>query len=158
MTIKDTGCCPPFDPSPWKGKTIVWKDKLFVKESIFTVFYMPFFFGRKMVKLMKAATKAGAKFTPEITLSDHTSKWNMNLFCPVSKKIPGYKHVRLSGKYYAEVYEGPYKDTQKWVNDYRKKTAKKGLKIVKWYMWYTACPACAKAYGKNYVVILCKVK
>ena len=22
-TVKDTGCCPPFDPAPWDGQTVV---------------------------------------------------------------------------------------------------------------------------------------
>jgi hypothetical protein len=33
----------------------------------------------------------------------------------------------------------------------------KGKTMKRMYFFYTTCPACAKAYGKNYVVILAEV-
>ena len=38
-------CCPKFNPEPWDGKTLEWKDKLFIKDKVFTFFYMPVNFG-----------------------------------------------------------------------------------------------------------------
>jgi hypothetical protein len=35
--------------------------------------------------------------------------------------------------------------------------AARGRKLEKLYFSYTTCPACAKAYGKNYVVLFAKV-
>jgi hypothetical protein len=33
----------------------------------------------------------------------------------------------------------------------------KGKDAKKFYFFYTTCPACAKVYGKNYVVILAEI-
>ncbi len=33
----------------------------------------------------------------------------------------------------------------------------KGFALKKLYFSYTTCPACAKAYGKNYVVLFAKI-
>ncbi|MEI7502865.1 MAG: hydrolase, partial [Paludibacter sp.] len=89
-------------------------------------------------------------------LSDHTSAWNMDLYLAVDKEIPGTENVKLSGTFYSKVYEGPFKETDKWVKDFERTTKEKGIKTGKMYMWYTTCPKCAKVYGKNYIVILAK--
>ena len=90
-------------------------------------------------------------------LSDHTSKWNMDIYVAVNKEIPNAENVTLSGKYLFKVYEGPFSDTKKWCEDFEKYAKGKKLKMGKGYMWYTTCPKCAKKYGKNYVVIVGEV-
>jgi len=50
------------------------------------------------------------------------------------------------------------KDTGKWGKDYEEIIHAKGMKVKTWYMWYTACPKCAKKYGKNYVAIIAEVE
>jgi hypothetical protein len=30
----DTKCCPKFDPDPWQGKELIWKDKPLIKETV----------------------------------------------------------------------------------------------------------------------------
>lgn len=90
-------------------------------------------------------------------LSDHTSKWNMNIYMAVDKEIPGSNTVRLSGRMLSKTYEGPFRDTGKWCKDFQSYAKGKGLEIKKWYMWYTTCPKCAKKYGKNYVVIMARI-
>ena len=37
----DTQCCPKFDPEPWHDKEIIWKDKLFVKDTMPQFMHMP---------------------------------------------------------------------------------------------------------------------
>lgn len=156
--IEDTGCCAPFDPTPWDGKTFVWKNKRFVKASVFTFFYMPLNFGRVITKLFKKVVAAKAVAKSNLCLSDHTSKWNMDIYVEVTKEVPGAENVLLSGKFMSKVYEGDYKDTEKWCKDFEKWVWSKKYKIKKWYMWYTTCPKCAKAYGKNYTVIMAEIK
>lgn len=150
-------CCPKFDPAPWDGKMIKWKDKHFVKDKVFTIFYMPMNFGGVIKKLMKKIESVNAKCPDWLALSDHTSKWNMDLYVAVDKKIPNTENVTLSGKFLSKVYEGPYTDTGKWCKDFESFAKTKNKDIKKQYMWYTTCPKCAKKYGKNYVVILGKV-
>lgn len=148
------GCCPKFDPEPWEGKTFEWKEKKFIKDKVFTLFYMPMNFGSVIKKLMKKIDAAGGKCEEWMGLSDHTSKWNMDLYLAVDKEVPGTENVTLSGKYFSKVYEGPYKNTGKWCKDYDNVAKEKDLKIKKQYMWYTTCPKCAKKWGKNYVVVI----
>jgi hypothetical protein len=159
MTTKtdSSECCPKFDPKPWDGTMLDWTNKRFIKDKVFTLFYMPMNFGAAMKRLMGTIEKAGATVPDYVCLSDHTSKWNMDLYLAVDKEIPGATNTTLSGKFLCRVYEGPYKDTGKWCKDFENYAQGKGLNIKKWYMWYTTCPKCAKKYGKNYVVIIGQV-
>ncbi len=150
-------CCPEFDPKPWDEKTFEWKNKTFIKDNVFTFFYMPLNFGSVMKRLNEKVEKANAKMPDWLCLSDHTSKWNMDLYLAVDKEIPDAENVTLSGKFMSKVYEGPYRDTGKWLKDFEEYLTSKNLTSKKTYMWYTTCPKCAKKYGKNYVVIVAEV-
>jgi hypothetical protein len=153
---KDT-CCPKFDPAPWDDKIFDWNGKRFIKDKVFTIFYMPMNFGPVIKRLDAQVRGAGATMPDSLCLSDHTSKWNMDLYLAVDKEIPGADNVTLSGKFLSKVYEGPYNDTGKWCEDFKLFAKNKNLSIDKWFMWYTTCPKCAKKYGKNYVVVVAKV-
>jgi hypothetical protein len=150
-------CCPRFDPVPWDGKTIEWKDKMFVRDKVSTAFHIPLNFGSVMKRLNEKVEKANAKMPDWLCLSDHTSKWNMDVYLAVDREIPGSRNVTMSGRFLTKVYEGPFKDTGKWCDDFSEFAKAKGKDIKKLYMWYTTCPKCAKNYGKNYVVILGEV-
>jgi len=151
-------CCPPFEPAPWEDKIIEWDKKMFIKSHACTIFYMPLNFGGVMRKLDKLVRQAGATVPDYLGLSDHTSKWNMDLYLAVDKNVAGADNVTLSGKFYSRVYEGPFRDTDKWCKDYASVVKSKGMTVKKWYMWYTTCPKCAKKYGRNYTVIIGKVE
>ena len=151
-------CCPKFEPAPWDGKLLQWDDKKFIKDKVFTLFYMPMTFGKVMKRLDEKVRKAGATMPDWLCLADHTSKWNMNVYLAVDREIGGAENVRLSGKFLSKVYEGPFQNTGKWCKDFEKFAESKNLKIKKWYMWYTTCPKCAKKYGKNYVAVIAQVE
>ncbi|MFH0891644.1 MAG: hydrolase [Candidatus Falkowbacteria bacterium] len=154
---KNQECCPKFDPAPWDGKVFEWEGKKFIKDKVFTLFFMPINFGA-VIKRMVAKTEAAEAATPEnLCLSDHTSKWSMDLYLAVDKDVPGAKNITLSGKFLSKVYEGPFKDTGKWREDFGKYAKEKGMTVGKMYMWYTTCPKCEKKYGHNYVAILAEV-
>jgi hypothetical protein len=150
-------CCPKFEPAPWDGKTFEWENKRFIKDRVFTLFYMPVTFGSAMKRMMSKVEQAGAAMPDYLCLSDHTSKWNMDVYLAVSKEVPGAANTSLSGKFLSKVYEGNFKETGTWSKDFKNYATGLGHTISKWYMWYTTCPKCAKKYGKNYVVILTKV-
>ena len=147
-------CCPKFDPAPWDGKVFDWDNKKFIKDKVFTLFYMPVNFGAVMVRMNKKLEKIGTKMQDGLCLSDHTSMWNMDLYFAVDKEIPDAENVTLSGKFLAKVYEGAFKDTGKWTKDFEDYARGQNREVKKMYMWYTTCPKCAKKYGKNYVVII----
>ncbi len=154
--MKKETCCPKFDPNPWNEKKFEWDNKKFIKDKVFTLFYMPMNFGAVIKRMMGKIENAGAKTPDWMGLSDHTSKWNMGLYVAVDRVIPGAENTTISGEFFSKVYEGPYKDTGKWCKDFEDFVKGKNLNIKKWYMWYTTCPKCAKKYGKNYVVIIGK--
>ncbi|MDD2641949.1 MAG: hydrolase [Bacteroidales bacterium] len=153
----DFECCPRFNPKPWDDVVLEWNDKQFVKASVCTIAFMPLNFGMVIRKLFKAIEKAGATAQDYLCLSDHTSKWNMDIYIAVDKSVPGVENKLLSGTFYSRVYEGPFRDTDKWCRDFQAKAAEKELHVDKWYMWYTTCPKCAKKYGENYVAVIAKV-
>jgi hypothetical protein len=142
---------------PWDEKLFEWNNKKFIKENVSTFFHVPLNFGGVMKKLDEKVRDAHAIIPDGICLSDHTSKWNMNLYLAVDKEIPGAENMTFSGKFLSKVYEGPFQDTGKWCKDFEIFASSKGMKISKWLMWYTTCPKCAKKYGKNYVVIVAQV-
>jgi len=157
MSDQNEECCPKFDPVPWDGKVLEWGNKKFIKGKVFTLFFMPVNFGSVIVKLMAKVKDAGAGTPENLCLSDHTSKWNMDLYLAVDKEIPGAENVTLSGRFFSKVYEGDFKETGKWCRDFENIAKERGMKIEKWYMWYTTCPKCAKKYGKNYTVVIGKI-
>ena len=151
-------CCPEFNPELWVDKVFEWQDKKFIKDTVFTFFFMPINFGSVMKRLDEKVCHAGASMPDWLCLSDHISKWKMDVYLAVDKEITDAKNITLSGKYFSKVYEGPFKDTGKWCKDFEAEAKSKGFNIKKWFMWYTTCPKCAKKYGKNYVAIISEVE
>lgn len=150
-------CCPKFNPAPWDGKIFKWENKKFIKDRVFTLFYIPLNFGAAMTRIIKKVREGKAKFVDSMCLSDHTSMWNMNLYLAVNKHIEGAENREISGTFFTKVYEGELKEAGKWGKDFEAYAKSKGYTIKNWYMWYTTCPACAKKYGKNYIVIVGKI-
>jgi hypothetical protein len=161
MSVKSNDnveCCPKFDPSAWDEKSFKWDNKKFVKDTVSTLFYMPVNFGSVITKLTNKVQKAGANMPDWLCLSDHPSKWKMEILLAVDKNIPDAENVNLSGQYMSKVYEGDFKETKDWCKDFESYVKKTGSSIKKMYMWYTTCPKCAKKYGKNYVAIIAEVE
>jgi hypothetical protein len=153
----ETGCCKRFNPAPWDGKEIVWKDKLFLRDHVASFFHIPLNMDKIMVKCMEKISKAGALDTDQIMLSDEKSMWGSDIFIAVSKEVPGARMERISGTFLTKAFEGPYQDMGKWIKEMEKYVESKGRKQKKMYFYYTTCPGCAKVYGKNYTVLVVQV-
>lgn len=153
----ETGCCMKFDPAPWNEKEIVWQDKLFVKDHVISIFHIPLNFGQVMVKNMEMIKKADALAAEPIMLSDEKSLWGADIYIAVSKEIPEAKMTKISGTFLTKVFEGPYGNAGKWAKEMEEYVKSKGKEIKKLYFWYTTCPKCAKAYGKNYTVLVAEI-
>lgn len=156
--MKNEECCPRFNPGPWNNKEFEWHNKKFVKTSVKTAFFVPLNFGSVMKMVDAKVRKAGANFVDNMGLSEHTSKWNMNLYSAVDKEVKGLENITISGKFYSKVYEGDFKETGNWAKDFEKTLAEKNIKTKKLYMWYTTCPKCAKKYGENYTVFVGQIE
>lgn len=155
--IQSTGCCEPFDPEPWDNKEITWQDKLFVKDHVTSFFHIPLNMGKKIVKNMALIEAVGAKAPYQLMLCDEKSLWGSDIYIDVAREVPGAKMGRISGIFLTKAFEGPYKDAGKWAKEMIKYVAQKGKTCKKLYFSYTTCPRCAKAYGKNYVVLFAQV-
>ncbi len=155
---KNIECCPEFNPDLWDGKILEWGNKRFIKDNVCTFFYIPINFGQVIRKLFKKIENAQANCPQWLCLSEHVTKWKMNIFAAVDKEIPNAENIEFSGKYLCKVDEGKFSETSRWIVDYNNFVREKGLSIENYYMWYTTCPKCAKKYGKNYVVFIGRVK
>ena len=153
----ETGCCPKFNPEPWDEKEITFKDKLFIKDHVTSFFHIPLNFGKVMVRNMEKIKTADALEPEPVLLSDEKSLWGADIYIAVSKDVPEAEMVKISGTFLTKVFEGPYKDIRKWVEEMKAWLESKAAKMKKMYFFYTTCPKCAKYYGKNYVVILAQV-
>jgi hypothetical protein len=155
----ESGCCPRFQPDKYDSKEFVWNGKLFVKDHVRTFFYIPLNFGKVMMRCWQAVEAAGA-MTPEppVVLSDHTSKWNMDLYIEVTKEVPGIEMAKLNGTYLSKVFEGPFNKCGEWHKTFGEWIAGKGKIVKHEFMYYVYCPKCAKFYGKNYTVLFAEVE
>ena len=119
--------------------------------------HIPINFGQVMTKKMEKIVKAGASAKETIVLSDEKSIWGSDIYIAVEKDFKGSNAVKISGTFLTKVFEGQYKDMNKWMRDMNSFVTSKGKTAKKTYFFYTTCPKCAKVYGKNYVVILAEV-
>lgn len=150
-------CCPPFDPVPWDDVTVEWNDRRFIRDKVLTLFFMPLNFGKVITRLNAKMKAADANSLDNMNISDHVSKWRTDLYVAVDKNVPGADNVSISGTFYSKVYEGPFKDAGRWMDDFVADVKDKGFMAEKIYSWYTTCPKCAKEHGKNYVVLFANI-
>ena len=158
QNIKSTGCCDPFNPEKWDGKEIIWKKKLFVKDSVVSFLHIPLNMDGVMTRNMNLIEKADAKIPNLLMLTDEKSLWGADIYIEVNKQVPNTHSTTLSGTFLTKVFEGPYQDVGKWIPQMQEYVLNKKEKIVKLFFYYTTCPKCAKTYGKNYVVLFAQIK
>jgi hypothetical protein len=150
-------CCAKFDPDLWDGKEIRWQEKRFVKDRVRSILHVPLNFGTVMKRNMAQIEAAGAKPETMVVLSDENSLWGADVYIEVSKDVHGANMGSISGTFLCKVFEGPYQNMRKWIEEMKTFVQSKGKRFQKLYFFYTTCPKCAKKYGKNYVAILAQV-
>jgi hypothetical protein len=156
--VQPTGCCRPFDPETWQDKEITWNNKIFVKDHVASFCHIPLNMGRKIMKNLALIEKANAQPPYQLMLTDEKSLWGSDIYIDVSKEVPGAQMAALSGTFLTKVFEGPYKSAGKWAKEMSEYVKAKNKTLKKFYFSYTTCPKCAKAYGKNYVVLFAQVE
>lgn len=156
--VSPTGCCPKFNPDPWQGRRIEWKDKDFVKDGIKSIFHIPLNVSSKIRRNTALIEKSGATVPGMIMLFDENSLWDSDLYIETSREVAGVNNVKFSGKFITKAFEGSYSSMGGWIKEMGKYLASIGVKPLKYYFYYTTCPKCAKAYGKNYTVIFARVE
>ena len=160
-TTKEHECCPEFDPKPWDYATHEWVDKQFIKKNLPQFLHMPlpFMYARVLGKMWKSAQDAGA--APEIKdfllLAYDPSPWKSELYMNVIKEVPGAENVKLTGTFISKVFDGPFNNIPKYLNEFRRYLVLVDRKAKKYYFYYTTCPKCAKKYGHNYIVAFAEI-
>jgi hypothetical protein len=147
-----TGCCTLINPADWDDKTIVFDNKLFAKAKVRSFLHFPLNMSRVMREAQADIEADEAETDGFLILSDEVSPWHSDQYFAVDKEVPELENVRMSGEYITKVFEGPYKDARIWHRQLRDFVKAKGKQPLKTYFFYTTCPKCAVAYGKNYVV------
>lgn len=153
-----TGCCPPFDPSPWDEKEITLTGRHFIKDRVLSFFHVPLNFGAVMRSNMRKIESAGLCAENGIVLTDERSLWGADVYIEVTGDLPGATMAGFDGSYLSKVFEGSYRDMRKWIAAMGDFVGGRGKSIQKLLFCYTTCPRCAKKYGKNYVAILARTE
>lgn len=156
-SIPETGCCPKFDPTPWDEQELHWEHKRFLHDRVRSFFHMPLNMGAKMRQNMARIEAAGAKPANPLVLMTNESLWGSDLLIEVTGDVPGAALRDLSGTFLAKVFEGPYQNMGKWMQEMQAYVTDRGKTIQHLYTYYTTCPKCAKTYKKNYVVLLAQI-
>lgn len=153
----ETGCCLRFNPEPWEDKEVIFKDKLFLKDHVVSLFHIPLNFGQVIVKNVEKIKEADALVTTPLMLSDENSLFGSDIYIAVSKNVPDSQMVKISGTFLSKVFEGSFKNIGQWIKEMKEFVQAKDKEPKKLYFFYTTCPSCAKYYGKNYVVLLAQI-
>lgn len=153
-----TGCCPRFKPDGWDEQSLHFESKPFVRAKTRSLMHVPLNMGSVFKKTFNAIQSSDANDDEHmIVLSRDLSPWSAEHLFAVSHDFLGQKITHLTGDYRTKVFEGPYREAANWGEAFEEELEGKDLDPQEIYAFYTTCPKCAKAYGKNYVVMVAKV-
>lgn len=160
---KTNPCCPKFDPSRYVNKELTLDGKLFVQDTVYSLFYIPITFGRVTNRVLTKLVDNQADPLPEevMTLQQvyPCSPWSSQVFFLATKEVEGLATTNLPGKFLTRVYQGPYSDVGKWVKDIQEIVKKdKGHDTKQILAFHPYCPGCIKHYGENYVVMMAEIE
>ncbi len=162
MKIQDQECCPEFRVEKWDKKTFNWGNKLFLKESMTTLFHIPFppMIGKKVMKMLSLAQKAEATITDKteaLILFRDPSAFKSEIYYAVTKEVEGANNTTISGSFVAGVFDGPYNSIPKYIKEMGDYLKEKGQIARDYYVHYAYCPKCAKERGHNYMILFALV-
>ncbi|NNE50828.1 MAG: hypothetical protein HKN30_00315 [Sulfitobacter sp.] len=153
-----TGCCPRFNPEGWDGQELHFENKEFIRATTKSAMHIPLNMGRVFERINTKMMETEAYDSDNcIVLSRDLSAWQAEHLFATSASVPDEESVTLTGDYITKVFEGPYREAKDWYEQMQTLAGEKGAKNDEVYFFYTTCPKCAKAYGKNYVVGVARV-
>lgn len=153
-----TNCCPRFHPEDWQGVELSFRDKLFARATVHGALHIPLDMGRVFTRV-DAHIRASDALDADnfIVLSRDLSAWKGEHLFAVSGPVTDEEMTTLSGDFVTRVFEGPYSQVKHWYEEMRAIAADRGNPDADVWFYYTTCPKCAKAYGKNYIVGLAAI-
>jgi hypothetical protein len=158
--INETGCCAVPSINDWDKKVVHFDAVHFIRANTWSVFFAPMNMAKVMTSLQRSAEAAGAAVPPqrEMTLSHDLSPWRAEHLYAVSEPVDGADNVVVSGDFASCVFEGAYSHAKQWRDETVAYAAELGRVPRDVYFFYTTCPKCAKAYRKNYVIVLASLE
>lgn len=158
-SVNETGCCAVPDIGGWDRKVVHFSDKPFIRQHTRSVFHVPLNMASVMTAIQRQAETAGATMPPEeaMVLSRDLSPFRAEHLYAVTEPVAGADNVTLSGDFAARVFEGAFSGAPAWHDEVRSYAVELGRTPTDVYFFYTTCPACAKHYGKNYVIALARL-
>lgn len=158
MQTEETGCCPKFDPQGWDGRHLSFKNKPFVRATTRALLHVPINMGSVFTRVQENIESAGAQDPDSyLVLSRDVSASIGEHFFAVTRDVPGEEMTRITGEFITRVFEGPYRQAKYWDHDMETAAEAAGHTAKRVFMFYTTCPKCARAYGKNYVVGIAEI-
>jgi hypothetical protein len=162
MKNENRECCPEFNPKKWDEVSLYWDNKQFIKESVPTLFHIPFppMIGKKITKMMKIAEESNAvlgNLEDVLLLFSDPSPFKSELYLSVEKTVPSANNVRISGNFVGKVFDGPYNAIPKFIKKMDGYLVEIDKKSKIYYVHYAYCPKCAKKFGHNYMILFAKV-
>ncbi len=151
-------CCELIDPEKWNKKKVLFKNKLFLKDTIKSMFNVPLNATKVITKNMNLIHSVKAETSPQLMLWEHLSAWKSNVYISLSKEVDGTEMTRLNGTFLTRVFEGPYSKAGKFAKEMEMYVKIKGHNLKKLYFWYTVCPKCAKKFNKNYTIMFAEIE
>ncbi|WP_284614767.1 hydrolase [Aquabacterium humicola] len=152
-SVNTTGCCPKFDPAGWDDQALHLRDKPFVRAGTRSVMYVPQDMGEVFARVFRHIEQAGASGEDGVlVMSRDLSPTNAEHLFAVSKPVPEEQMTTLSGDFVTKVFEGPYERIGQWRDELAQRVRAHHAVPGDVYFFYTTCPKCAQAYGRNYVV------
>lgn len=157
LALTATNCCPLIDPSEWDGRTFAFDEKLFVKVKTRSFMHVPLNMEHVMKDIQDRLETANIRSDDLLILSDEHSSWHADHYLSVTREMPGFVTEAFSGLFMTKVFDGPYKDAARWQAELASYVRGQGETPLKTYLFYTACPRCAKVYHHNYVIGFAKI-
>jgi hypothetical protein len=162
METQDQECCPVFSVEKWDKKTFQWEKKLFIMESMPTLFHIPFppAIGKKITRMHQMAENSGTtipdKIDALILFRDPTA-FRSEIYYAVTKEIDGANNTSVSGTFAARVFDGPFNSVPKFMKEMNGSLAAEGQTAKDYYVHYAYCPKCAKERGHNYMILFARI-
>jgi hypothetical protein len=148
-----TGCCPRFNPAGWDGAEMVFRDKPFLRARTISLAHVPVNMGKVFARV-HAAAEAAKAWRPDhfLVMSRDLSAFSAEHLFAVDGPVPDEEMTTLSGRFLTKVFEGPYWKARDWHDEMEQLARDRGATPGPVWFFYTTCPKCAKAYGRNPVV------
>ncbi len=162
MKPENQVCCPKFEPKRWEEKTFEWEDKRFIKESIPTIFHIPFpkSIGKKVNKMMTLAENGDSLSDDELDtllLFNDPTPYKSDMYLLVTENVPSAHNVKLSGTFISKVYDGAYHKAPKFMKQMKDYLRAQDRIVDDFYVHYAYCPKCSKKFEHNYMVLFAEL-